>query len=88
MGDDGARISGGQAQRVGIARALFIGPRLIVLDEATSALDIDTEARVLANIKSSFPDAAIVIVTHRASTYKFCDRIYELSHGSLKTFEV
>ena len=69
-------FSGGMRQRIGIARALYNDPEVLVLDEASSALDITTEGRFLATIKSLAEYKTIIFVTHRESVMKFCDQVY------------
>ncbi len=73
---DGQNISGGEKQRIGIARALINDPDLIILDEATSGLDIETENKVLNTIKKI--NKTSIIVSHRFSALKNCDKIYLL----------
>jgi len=83
VGEFGSALSGGQIQRVGIARALYKKASILVLDEATSALDSVTEHNMMAAISKSNKDLTIVIVTHRLSTVKDCDIIFELDSGRL-----
>lgn len=77
----GIHLSGGQAQRVGIARALFGDARLLVLDEATSALDAETEALVSSTLMDKRHSATIVIVAHRLSTVRNADQVIYLDQG-------
>lgn len=83
VGERGVRLSGGQRQRIGIARALYHDADLIVFDEATSALDNLTEQEVMAAIEKLPGDKAILIIAHRLSTLKVCDRIAVLEDGQL-----
>ena len=83
VGERGARISGGQQQRVGIARALYRNPSILVLDEATSALDSDTEAEFMDTVKKMQSHITKVIIAHRVSTLRGCDRLIRLSHGQV-----
>jgi ABC-type bacteriocin/lantibiotic exporter with double-glycine peptidase domain len=73
----GANISGGQRQRLAIARALYSDPKILILDEATSALDIKTENSILRKIKSIFKNKIIINVTHKKSYLNSCNKIYE-----------
>lgn len=75
VGERGVRLSGGQRQRIGIARALYHDADLIVFDEATSALDNITEHEVMAAVEALPGDKTILIIAHRLSTVKACDRI-------------
>lgn len=81
IGERGVRLSGGQRQRIGIARALYSDADLIVFDEATSALDTLTERDVMAAIEALPGEKTILIVAHRLSTVKSCDRIIILNDG-------
>ena len=83
VGERGIQLSGGQRQRVGIARALYKGASVLVFDEATSALDTETEAAVMSSIKEIDSDITIIMIAHRLSTLKYCDRIYQLEHGKI-----
>lgn len=76
VGERGIRISGGQMQRIGIARALYNNPEILVLDEATSALDNITEKDIIDSLKKLSMKKTIVIIAHRISTIKNCDQIY------------
>ena len=88
LGERGVRLSGGQKQKIGIARALYRKSSILVLDEATSALDSATEREIVSTIKNLKGDKTTIIITHRRSTLKYCDRIVELNNGSIcKIFE-
>jgi len=80
-GDNGVLISGGERQRLGLARAILRGSRLLLLDEATSALDEETERRVLENLRRA--GTAVFLATHRLLAHRFADRVYELQDGCL-----
>lgn len=83
LGDLGARLSGGQRQRVGIARALYHDPSILVLDEATSALDGETEEAVVAAIEALAERKTLIVVAHRLSTVRRCDRLLVLEAGQV-----
>ena len=83
VGERGVKLSGGQRQRLGIARALYKKADVIILDEATSALDNLTEQDVMSSINQLNENLTIIIVAHRISTLKNCDKIIELSNGQV-----
>jgi len=90
VGEQGARISGGQRQRLGIARAMFTCPHLLVLDEATSSLDGETEASISESIHALKGSTTVVIIAHRLSTVRNVDMVIYLSNGEVQatgTFE-
>lgn len=81
VGERGVRLSGGQRQRIGIARALYHKPQVLILDEATSALDNLTEQAVMDAVRNLSGEITIILVAHRLSTVRGCDRIYFLCRG-------
>ena len=83
IGERGVRISGGQRQRLGIARALYHDPELMVFDEATSALDNDTETAIMEAIDRLHGRKTLVIIAHRLRTIENCDFIYEVKDGKI-----
>jgi ATP-binding cassette subfamily B protein len=86
IGERGILLSGGQRQRLGIARALYKDSKVLILDEATSALDGKTENDFMTALVRSNKDVTIIMVAHRLSTLKACDRIYELVDGEIRSF--
>ena len=84
VGERGVRLSGGQIQRIGIARALYHNPKILILDEATSALDFETEKTIMKSILSLNRDKTIIVVTHRFESVKNCDLVYEITNNNLK----
>ncbi|MBI3429132.1 MAG: ABC transporter ATP-binding protein [Actinobacteria bacterium] len=90
VGERGAKISGGQRQRLGIARAMFTKPHLLVLDEATSSLDGETEASISSAIHEMRGSTTVVMIAHRLSTVRNADIVVYLSAGKIMakgTFE-
>ena len=83
VGERGIQISGGQLQRIGIARALYYDPTIIILDEATSALDEENEDLIINQINKFRKNKIIIIVSHKYNSVKICDRIYKLDNGIL-----
>jgi HlyD family secretion protein len=86
VGERGTRLSGGQRQRIGIARALYAKASVLILDEATNALDGLTEREMQATIEGLRGSYTIILITHRMSSVRICDRVYEIDHGQLRRF--
>ena len=83
VGEKGVKLSGGQKQRIGVARALIKEKPILVLDESTSALDEKTEQMMLDSIKLNYPDLTILMITHRKSNLKYCDRKVFIEKGKI-----
>ena len=83
IGENGKKLSGGQIQRLAIARALYKQPQVLILDESTSALDVNTEEKIINNLLS-IKDLTIIFVTHRINAIKNFDEIIMIENGSIK----
>ena len=81
IGEGGSGLSGGQLQRLSIARALYASPHLLILDEATSSLDMGVEAAIMKTIPSLPRSMTLAIIAHRLSTVESCDSILWLRDG-------
>jgi len=75
------RLSGGQCQRVALARSLYHDRSMLVLDESTSALDGETEKQIINELKDLKGEKTIVMIAHRLTTLQHCDRIYSLNEN-------
>lgn len=84
VGERGVRLSGGQRQRLGLARALYTQPTVLILDEATSNLDTATEQRIVDTLAELRRGLTTILVTHRISTVRDCDRILYLERGTIR----
>jgi ABC-type multidrug transport system fused ATPase/permease subunit len=84
VGERGVRLSGGERQRIAIARALYRNPDVLIFDEATSALDNQTEERLMETIQAVSQNRTVIMVAHRLTTLKDCDRIVVMENGSIK----
>jgi len=82
LNEKGTNLSGGEIQRIGIARALLHDPKILLFDEATSALDTFTENEILKEI-NNLEDKTIFSISHRMNTLKYCDKIYHLENGKI-----
>jgi len=83
VGERGVRLSGGQIQRIGIARALYKNSEILILDEPTSSVDQNTENLIMKSIENLKDKKTIILISHRISTLEICQEIYELKDKSL-----
>ena len=83
VGERGVRLSGGQSQRIGIARALYHNPEILFMDEATSALDNETEKEIMKAIDGLKGEKTLIIIAHRLSTIENCDIVFKINKGRL-----
>ena len=84
VGERGARISGGELQRIGIARALYRNPKILILDEATSSLDAINEKKIMNTIESIKKGKIVILISHRQSIIEYCTKIIEIESGRIK----
>ena len=84
IGERGVRLSGGQRPRIGIARALYQDPGVLIFDEATSALDSETESAIMESIHGLRGTKTMIIIAHRITTIDACDHIFRVEHGKIK----
>jgi ATP-binding cassette, subfamily B, bacterial PglK len=78
LGERGVRLSGGQRQRIALARAFYYNKKILILDESTSALDNETEQVIIEEMKSLKGKITMVVIAHRLTTIKYCDRVYRI----------
>ena len=83
IGERGSKFSGGQQQRIGIARALYKNPEILILDEATNALDEKSEKEILNTVCNLKDNLTIILVSHKKTVLDFCDKVYEIKNGHL-----
>jgi ABC-type multidrug transport system fused ATPase/permease subunit len=83
VGEKGSKLSGGEKQRIAIARSLYISPEIIIFDEATSSLDAQTEKKIVDSIKKLSKNKTVIIVSHKISSLNICNKIYEMKNGKI-----
>ncbi len=84
VGEKAINLSGGQAQRIGIARSIFYKPKLLILDEAFSGIDNLTEKKIVKNIFKNFKDITIINIAHKGKSLEYCNKIFNLTNKKLK----
>ena len=84
VGEKGIRLSGGEKQRIGLARALYSKPEILILDEATNALDYKTEGEIFKSIKKIRDKTTVIIISHKISLLDECKKIFYLENGKIK----
>jgi ATP-binding cassette subfamily B protein len=83
LGEKGINLSGGQKQRACIARALAWNPKILILDDSLSAVDTNTEAQIFDALLRKLPGTTVILISHRISTIRNCDRIIVLQDGTI-----
>jgi ATP-binding cassette subfamily C protein len=83
VGERGMLVSGGERQRLALARALLREPELLILDEATSAIDVDGERTLLRRVRDCLPATTILLIAHRRESLEQCERVLTLDRGGL-----
>ena len=84
VGERGIEISGGEKQRIGIGRALYNDPEILVFDEATNALDVDTEEKILDILLDLKSKKTIVFISHRKTILGICDKIFKVENNKVE----
>ena len=83
IGEKGVKLSGGEKQRVGVARAIFKDPELLLLDEATSHLDVESEEKIQDSLHKFFKSVTAIVIAHRLTTIKEMDKILVIEGGKV-----
>ena len=83
IGEKGIKLSGGEKQRVGIARAIFKNPQILLLDEATSHLDIESEEKIKDSLHKFLKSVTAIVIAHRLTTIKEMDKIIVIENGKI-----
>jgi len=84
VGERGLKLSGGEKQRVSIARAVLKKPKILLCDEATASLDTQTERNVMSMLETAFEDTTMLVIAHRLSTIRDADKIIVLHNGKVE----
>ena len=88
VGENGIKLSGGQLQRIGIARALYSKPNILILDEATNALDLETQDFVIKNIYAEMEKKTIISISHDINSLKKCSKIFKLINNKIEIIKI
>ena len=80
IGEHGSNLSGGEKQKIGIARALYRDPEILIFDEVTSAMDLESEKKFVEEINKEYSDKTTIIVSHRLSALKYCKKIFNMDN--------
>ena len=83
IGTDGVKLSGGEKQRIALARAIYKNKKIIFLDEFTSSLDIETENKIISNLNNLLQDKTLIIIAHRKNVIDKCNVVWKLAKGKL-----
>ena len=84
VGERGIKLSGGQVQRIGIARAIYLQPNVFILDEATNSLDEKTESEILEDFNKLKVNKFLIMISHRLASLKKCDVVLYIADGQIK----
>ena len=84
IGERGLKISGGERQRITIAKAIYANKEIYLFDEATNAIDEETEMKIYENLRNILKNKIIIIISHNDNVHKFCDHIYEVKNKKIK----
>ena len=88
VGENGKSLSGGQIQRIGIARALYKDPSILIFDESTNSLDMNTEKEFMDILRKLKNDRTIIFVTHKLELLNHCDKVFQTVNNSLKKVDI
>lgn len=83
IGESALRISGGERKRIGIARALYFKPSVLILDEPTNELDAETEKKIIDLLVKLKSEITIILISHKESSFNSCDKIYKIENKKI-----
>ena len=84
IGENALKLSGGQAQRLGLARIFYFNPEIIIFDESTNSLDETTEDQILKIINKIHSNKIKIMITHRTNPLKFCNKVFQIDNSKIK----
>ncbi|EPN2037636.1 ATP-binding cassette domain-containing protein, partial [Clostridium botulinum] len=88
VGRNGSNLSGGEKQKIAMARALARGSEILILDEATANLDIQSESYINQLINKEFREKTVIVISHRTDILKYMDKVFELKNGQVNQIEL